>query len=396
MGKVFRYPPRRQFGDDERKALLEAFDFYVAKDMDYGSQGHFEALYSQSFVEFQGAAEGYCDAVSSGTAALFVALRGLELKKNSIVLVSPITDPGCISAIIMNDLIPKIVDTSRGSYNTDLNEIEARLEDRVSAVLLVHSSGSGVVDTPRIAQFCKANGLKLIEDCSQAHGAFVNGRRVGTFGHVAALSTMNTKNHSSGGCGGLIYTRSKEIYERIRMHTDRGKPFHAPDFDPKNPSCFGFPALNFSQDELSCAVGFSTLKKLERTRKKRIELLQKLQRSLETHSSTCKLTAPKPDDSPFFWPILFNGQAINCSKNTFASQLLAAGVPINPRYRYLVSEWPWAQKYLSDHFQPVNARSLLEESFNLLIHEGFDFSDIDEIVEIIVETETYLLNRGSY
>jgi perosamine synthetase len=393
MNRRFTPPSRQQFGHEEREAALDAFDFYMAQGKDFGSEGHFENLYARSFVKFQGQTDGYCDAVSSGTAALYVALRSLGLEKGSCVLVSPITDPGCISAIILNDLRPKLIDTSPGSYNSGFREVCERLNEATKAVVLVHSSGAPANDIAEIAEFCREKGVRLIEDCSQSHGATVDGRRVGTFGDAAAFSTMNTKNHSSGGCGGLTYTRSKTLYDKMRMHADRGKPLHDPAFDPKNPASFGFPALNFSQDELSCAIGLKTLGKLDAVRKKRIGLLKKLKHRLEEKSMTCRLLPVGDGASPFFWPIRFDAALAGYPKEEFTAALLAAGLPINPHYRYLVHEWPWAQEHLADAFVPANAQSMIASSFNLLFHEKFRDEDMETIGDIIVETERRMNKR---
>jgi perosamine synthetase len=387
MNRRFTPPPRHQFGLAERQAVLDALDYYMAQGKDFGTQGHFENLYTRSFVKFQGPSEGHCDAVSSGTAALYVALKSLNLEKNSPVLVSPITDPGCISAIILSDLVPKLVDTAPGLYNPGLRQIQERLDEDIKALVLVHSSGSPARDIGAIADLCRAKGVRLIEDCSQSHGAIVDGQRVGTFGDIAAFSTMNTKNHSSGGCGGLTYTRSKALHDLIRMNADRGKPFHDPTFDPKNPACFAFPALNFSQDELSCAIGLATLAKLDTVRKRRVSLLKRLERRLEESSASCRLTEVTDDDSPFFWPIRFDSMIAGCSKELFTRALLEAGLPINPHYRYMVNEWPWAREYLGDTFPAENAKRMIESSFNLLFHEGFRDEDMDIIADVIIETE---------
>ena len=86
------------------------------------------------------------------------------------------------------------------------------------------------------------------------------------------FSTMFSKIHATGGCGGLVFSENLEYHKRGRSMADRGKPFFDNDFNPKEPGKNIFAALNLNQDEISCAIGLSTLGKLESTINKRIEI----------------------------------------------------------------------------------------------------------------------------
>ena len=385
------FPSRNQFGMDARAAVNQVFDYYASIGQDFGTQGFFEKRYTDEFVRFQGGL-GYCDAVCSGTAAIYVALGALNLPQGSAVLMSPIADSGCLSAIILNRLIPKLIDTGNGLYNATLEEIESRCDARVSCIFLVHSAGTPIREIEAISEYCRSRKIALLEDCSQCQGAVVNRRRVGGFGDVSVFSTMNTKNHSTGGAGGLIYTRNQAIYNRGRMLADRGKPFHEDGFDPKDPRQLKVPALNLPQDELSCSIGFVTLQKLDRIRIQRVELIQYLNERLSRDSKTCLGLPVTKDDSPFFWPIRFHSIGANCDKNSFTVALAAEGIPINPHYRYLASEWPWAKPYLVDDFHPKNASEMVANSFNLLFHENFSSADMDDIANAILKVERHFLD----
>jgi perosamine synthetase len=178
-------PPRMALGEGEWRAVQEVMEHYRASGEDMPYQGVFERRYCQAFTEYQGG--GYADAVATGTVAVFVALAALGLPAGTEVLVSPITDPGSLSAVIMNRLVPRLMDSRPGSYNTGLEQVAQRLTPGVGAVLLVHSAGQAVADLEAIAALCAERGVALVEDCSQAHGARLNGRRVGTFGRIAAV-----------------------------------------------------------------------------------------------------------------------------------------------------------------------------------------------------------------
>ena len=108
-------PVRMALGDAEIKMLNQAIAYYCEQKVDPGYQGAFEKLYTDAFVNMMNG--GYADAVATGTAALYVAIAALDLPKGSEVLVSPITDPGTLSAIVLNGLKPRLMDSQPESYN---------------------------------------------------------------------------------------------------------------------------------------------------------------------------------------------------------------------------------------------------------------------------------------
>ena len=110
---------------------------------------------------------------------------------------------------------------------------------------------------------CRTSFRTVFE--SQSHGARVKGRPIGNFGDIAAFSTMYRKAHMTGGAGGVVFTNDIDLHHRALAMADRGKPSWQPDFDDRNPNQFLFPALNFHTDEISCAIGVSSLQRLRQT-----------------------------------------------------------------------------------------------------------------------------------
>jgi len=378
-------PPRMAFGGAELQAVKEVFDFYKEKRTDFGYQSIFEQRYTDAFVKYM-EVPGFADAVSSGTAALFVALASLQLKPGSHVIVSPITDPGTLSAIILNQLKPVVADAAPDMYNIGVQEFLSRVTDSTKAVVVVHSAGQAA-PIAEISRIAADQGIYVVEDCSQAHGAKHKGKKVGTFGDVAAFSTMYRKAHATGGCGGIVFTRNEERYKLVRSYADRGKPFFAPGFDEKDPEKFLFPALNLNADEISCAIGLSSLAKLDDTIHRRLLFLQSLHQEVKRHSRVCKLMAFSKDDSPFFLPIFVDSGKITCPKTEFAELLAEHGVSVNPHYKYVVSEWPWVSSYLAEKHECTNAAACRNQSFNLLFNENCGEDEVKRIVNAILATE---------
>src|SRR5437660_12536965 len=129
-------PPRLALGEAEVKMVHAVIEFYRSQNLDPGYQGHFEKHYTDAFAAMMGG--GYADAVATGTSALFVAVAALDLPKGSEVLVSPITDPGSLAAIVLNNLKPRLMDSMPGSYNVGPDEFAQRITADVTGAVVVH------------------------------------------------------------------------------------------------------------------------------------------------------------------------------------------------------------------------------------------------------------------
>ncbi len=386
-------PYRRLFGAEELDIVRRVFEESWQAGVDFSFQGKFEELYTSRFCEFQGG--GFADAVCSGTAAVYLALKALDIPTGSDVIVSPITDPGCIAPIVLLGYKVRVADACPDSWSIGPSEFERAQTPNTRAAILTHTGGYPF-DIQPILEIARSKGIRVVEDCSQAHGALYRGKRVGRFGDVAAFSTMFSKNHATGGCGGVVYTEDEEIYWRLRALADRGKPFHRPDFNPKDPSQFLFPALNFNLDELSCAIGYSTLARLPDTIEKRNAIAAKIDAALERSAvvSPCiRLEGCTP--SPFFHTVAVDSGGLTVSKVEFAEAVGAEGIAINPDYRYIASEWPWLKPYLTGEADTPNAVRFRDRSFNILFNERYTDGEVRDIVDAIIKVESHLAKRVS-
>ena len=379
-------PARFAIGPAERAMVIEALDYYQSRGADPGYQGPFEDRYAQAFVDYMGG--GWADAVATGTLSLFVALKALELPVGSEVLVSPITDPGSLSAIILAGYVPKLVDSQPGSYSIGPDQIAQRLSPKTSAIMVVHSLGQAA-NISEIVKLCHAHGVKVLEDCSQSHGARHQGKPVGSFGDIAAFSTMYRKNSITGASGGVVYCRDEHRFHLALAHADRGKPRWIKDFDDRDPSNFLFPALNLHTDELSCAIGVASLERLDDTRKRRLAFIAAVTQGIQDQSAVCRPYGYTWDDSPFVYPVFVDSSQLTCTKTEFAKAILAEGIGLNPHYMYVVRDWPWLLPYLADDFDTVNARAARDASFCLYVNENYTEVEAAEVVAAIVKVENY-------
>ena len=379
-------PARFALGEAEERAVKEAIAFYREKGLDPGYQGPFEKRYTDAFVRMMGG--GYADSVATGTAALYVALAALDLPEGSEVICSPITDPGTLSAIILNRLVPRLADSEPGSFNMGPAQFAARVTPKVKAAIIVHSIGRAA-DIAGIMEAARKHGIKVLEDCSQSHGAKVRGRPVGTFCDIAAFSTMYRKAHITGAAGGIVYSRDLELFRSALAHADRGKPSWRKDFDDRDPNHFLFPALNFHTDEISCAVGEASLARMRDSILRRLVFVAEFTGRLRDKSQVCKPYGYSPNDSPFVYPVIVDAARVACSKREFAEAVRAEGIGLNPHYQYVVADWPWVKRHLADDFATPNAREIRDRSFCLYLNEKYGEAEAADCAAAILKVEKY-------
>lgn len=165
-------------------------------------------------------------ALMNGTVALDVALNALEIGPGDEVVVTPRTFIASASSVVCARATPVFADVDRDTQNITAESIANVLTPRTRAVICVHLAGQPC-DMDPIMRLAKERGLKVIEDCAQAHGARYKGRSVGTLGDVGAWSFCQDKIMSTGGEGGMVTTNDDALWRRMWAYKDHGKSFAA-------------------------------------------------------------------------------------------------------------------------------------------------------------------------
>lgn len=394
-GKITRrkkWPRRKLFNRRELAAVKRLFrrEFRVGGAIAY--EGREEQAYCRKFVRFMGG--GYADAVNSGTAAVYVALRALDLEPFTEVILSPITDPGGYMPVVLANCIPVPADSVPGSYNVGAAQIEARLTDKTSAIVVTHVAGYPV-DMDPILELARSRGIPVMEDCAQAHGAKYKGRLVGTLGEIAAFSTMFGKHHATGGQGGVVYTANRDHYCRAKQVADRGKPVGVSG-TPSNLVA----SLNLNQDEIACAIGRVQLDKMPGNIRKRRGFVLALGQACRELVAVEPVLDP-PGCEAVYWFMLFKLHAdkLKCDKATFVAALKAEGIAAaREHYYYVPCESPWytdavvfgasgfpwqCERYGRQRprqYDLPNVRATDAAHFNLTIHENLGQREISDFV----------------
>lgn len=199
------------------RALQAEIQAAMARVLDSGQLilGPEGQRFETDFAVFLGGV-GQCVAVNSGTDALVVALRALDVGPGDEVLTVANTAVPTVSAIRMVGALPVFCDVDAETALLDLDEVLQRLTPRTKAIIPVHLYGNAV-DVPRLQQIVAGRNIRIIEDCAQAHGATFGGRMVGTMGDIGAFSFYPTKNLGAYGDGGLCFSADETLVHKMRM-----------------------------------------------------------------------------------------------------------------------------------------------------------------------------------
>ncbi len=179
-----------------------------------------QLILGESVKEFEKNFSFYCDSlygvgVNSGTDALFLALKALDINNGDEVITVANTAVPTVSAIVSAGAVPRFVDIRPDTYLMDEDLIESVLTSKTKCVLPVHLYGQ-CVNMDRIVGFARKHGLSVLEDCAQSTGALFKGKKSGAFGDMAAYSFYPTKILGGYGDGGIVNTQNKKLSDKVR------------------------------------------------------------------------------------------------------------------------------------------------------------------------------------
>jgi dTDP-4-amino-4,6-dideoxygalactose transaminase len=169
--------------------------------------------FEQSFAKYIGAKSAV--GVNSGTDALELALRSLDIGPGDEVITVSHTALATISAIITVGATPVLADICPLTLNVDIGSLTDAISSNTKAIILVHLYGNpGPVR--EVLNLCKDNGVKFIEDCAQIAGGSYEGQKLGSYGDISAFSFYPTKNLGGFGDGGAVVTSNSNLCEKVR------------------------------------------------------------------------------------------------------------------------------------------------------------------------------------
>jgi perosamine synthetase len=242
--------------EDELKEVKQVFD------SKYLVQG-------DKVEEFENLVKEYLNvkhviAVSSGTAALHLALTALNINEDDEVIVPDFTFPATSNVVELTHADTKFVDINLDSFCIDAVQIEKNITPKTKVIIPVHEFGQSA-DMDKIMQLAKKYNLKVIEDAACALGAEYKGKMVGTIGDIGCFS-LHPRKAITTGEGGLVVTNNDETAEKIKILRNHGLSY------VNGKPQFVMAGFNYRITNVQGAIGVAQMKKLKSINKKRAEI----------------------------------------------------------------------------------------------------------------------------
>lgn len=271
-------------GEEEVTAVAEAI-----------RRGEISGSFGESIPRFEEAFANYCGckfgvAVSSGTAALHLAVAALELKPGEEILVSASTNIATALAAYHNNLVPVPVDSEPHTWNLNLDLIESLVTPRTCAIIPVHLFGHPV-DMDRLCAIARKHNLIVIEDCAESHGAIFGDRKTGSFGEMSCFSFYANKIITTGE-GGMITTNEAKLADKLKLL--RNLAFTTPRFRHE------LAGYNFRMTGYQAAMGLVQCNRVEKIIAEKIRVAKTYDRFL-TKVRGLQLPATAKNGRHVYW-----------------------------------------------------------------------------------------------
>ena len=342
-------------------------------------------------------------ALSNGTLALDVALKALGVGPGDEVVVTPRTFIASISCVVNAGAVPVFADVEPDSGNLSAGTIAAVLTPRTKAVICVHLAG-WPCDMDPIMALAAERGLKVIEDCAQAHGARYKGRPVGSIGHVGAWSFCQDKIMTTGGEGGMVTTNDEALWRAMWSFKDHGKSYEAV-YERQHPPGFRWLHESFGTNwrmlEMQAVIGRIQLQRMAEWTAQRQAHAKRLQQALLPFSGeggvlrlppfvcascpgACSTAGCVHAQYKFYAYVRLERLADGWTRDRIIEAINAQGVPC---YQGSCSEVYLEKAFDGTGWRPAErlpvARQLGETSLMWLVHPTLTDSDMDTAARAI-------------
>ena len=383
------FAPWPHFTRDEIETVMSVLE---SGKVNYwtGQEGR---LFEKEYAESIGTK--YAIAVANGTVGLELALYAIGIGPGDEVVVTPRSFVASASCVVMRGAIPVFADVDADSQNLSAETIARVLSPRTRAIVVVHLAG-WPCDMDSITVLARDHGLKVIEDCAQAHGASYKGRSVGSLGAINAFSFCQDKILTTGGEGGLVSTNDEELWDRAWSFKDHGKNYAAV-YKRAHPPGFRFLHESFGTNwrltEMQSALGRVLLGKLPARVARRRESAAILTSAFSRISSLRVTIPPEEIGHAYYKYYVFvrpENLKSDWSRDRIMEAINAEGVPCLAGYREMYLEKAFPEEWRPSQPLPVT-QCLSETGLVFLVHSTLsdaDMLDTCRAVEKVMEAAT--------
>ena len=331
----------------------------------------------------------YAVAVANGTLALELALYSIGICSGDEVIVTSRSYVASVSCIVRFDAKPVFVDVDIDSQNIKCEEIEKNITKKTKAIICVHLAG-WPCEMDGIMKIAKKYKIKVVEDCSQAHGATYKNKTVGSIGDIGTFSFCNDKIMSTLGEGGMVITNDKKIWKKVWEYKDHGRNYSLSHKKFKNNkfkwiiNSFG---SNYRLTEVQSKIGRIQLKKLPKWLIKRKKNAKQIQKLCSKFSSIKKMNIPNYINHSFYRFYIFiepNKINKNWNRDKILSEINNMGVTcFAGSCPEIYLEKAFDKKTYKPDKRLKNARLLGETSLAFPVHPTMTKKELDGTCHVI-------------
>lgn len=332
----------------------------------------------------------YAIALSNGTVALELALYSLEIGNGDEVIVTPRTFLASASAIVMVGATPVFAEVDPYSQNITADTIKDVLTAKTKAIITVHLAG-WPCDMDPIMALANQHGIKVIEDCAQAHGATYKGHSVGSLGHVAAWSFCQDKIMTTGGEGGMVTTNDELLWEKMWAFKDHGKSYDTV-YNKEHPAGFRWLHESFGTNwrltEMQSAIARIQTTRMPAWHKARTKNAEQILECCEQFPDLLRVPRPSSDIEHAWYKCYVFIRPENLpdswSRDRIIEDITKTEVPC---FSGSCSEIYKEKAFENTGFRPKTdypvAKELGETSLMFLVHPTLTKDEIDRTCEVI-------------
>ncbi|MBK5275234.1 MAG: DegT/DnrJ/EryC1/StrS family aminotransferase [Desulfuromonadales bacterium] len=345
--------------------------------------------FEKEFASFTGCKHAI--ALTNGTVALELALYALGVGFGDEVIVTCRTFIASASCIVMRGATPVFADVDSVSQNITADTIRPHITSRTKAIICVHLAG-WPCDMDPILDLAREYGIKVIEDCAQAHGAAYKGRPVGSLGDVAAFSFCQDKIMTTGGEGGMLTTNDEQLWRKAWEFKDHGKSYDAV-YNCQHPLGFSWLHESFGTNwritEMQSAIGRVQLLKLpEWTRKRQYHA--SILSDVLSLIPALRVTSFPPEIAHAYYKyytfIRPDFLKVDWNRDRIIDAVIAEGIPC---FSGSCSEIYQEKAFINAGLHPTRrlpvARVLGETSLMFLVHPTLSSNDMNDMSRAITK-----------
>lgn len=349
-----------------KERVLSAFERMLAGDARLTMGEHCDA-FEREFADYVGREHGIV--TNSCTSALETVFRALEDRGEEVIV--PIqTFAANASSVLTAGYELRFADIEPDDHNVSLESVEGRIDDDTAAVVAVHFAGNVCERTAELRELCEAHDAVLIEDCSHAHGATIDGRPAGSIGHAACFSFYATKVLTTGE-GGMVLTDDDALARRVAAIRNRGLE---PDADDPRFTRLG---SNYRLSEFAAVLGRSQLEHVEEFVAYRNEIARIYDDRLSTLDAADPISPPSTVRSSYWrYPVALEP---GCDRSRVRDRLAEGGITIDWAYDPPLHRQPFVtDRYDTDGVAPEGTAAM-GRHVCLPIHRDLSLEDAKHV-----------------